>query len=160
MLSYFWDSKTARILSTILIFAAVLAFLHGSRETLTLFLSSVLFSCFVEPLVALLDRLLHGRIKAVIVTYLLIGGVLTALVLLLGPLSVDEAKEVTASLPAFPDNRIWAVHPQPSRHQGWKPDRVAQIQQYFINHRNAIFSYGGGFASDLEGLWFAREGIA
>ena len=85
MLSYFWDPKAARILSTILIFAAVLAFLHGSRETLTLLLFR---SC---------SRILWNRSwpfwtyccmvgsRRVAVTYLLIGGVVTALVLLLGP---------------------------------------------------------------------------
>lgn len=37
MLSKFWDPRTARVLFTALIFGVALAFLHGARETLTLF---------------------------------------------------------------------------------------------------------------------------
>ena len=44
MLHKFWDSKTARVLCTALIFAAALAFLYGARETLTLFLFAILFA--------------------------------------------------------------------------------------------------------------------
>lgn len=135
----FCDLKTARILSTILIFIAVLAFLHGSRETLTLFLFSILFCYFVEPLVALLDRLLHGRVKAIVVTYLLLGGVLTALVLLLGPGVADEAKELTASLPALLDRiRVGTVHPQVRKPSGLETRTSCSDSAVFhqSSHRN------------------------
>ena len=151
MLSYVWDSRTARILSTILVFLAVLAFLHGSRETLTLFLFAILFAYFVEPLVGLLAKVLHGRVKAIIVTYLLLGGVVASLVFLVGPRISDEAKALTASLPALLD-RIASGQflVNLGRHQGWKPERIDQVQQYFISHRTAIFAYGESFAADLE----------
>ena len=44
MLSSLWDAKTARVLSTTLIFVMFLAFLRSAQETLTLFLFAVLFA--------------------------------------------------------------------------------------------------------------------
>ncbi|MGI4826997.1 MAG: AI-2E family transporter [Janthinobacterium lividum] len=151
MLSYVWDPRAARVLSTTLAFIAVLAFLHGSRETLTLFLFAILFAYFVEPLVDLFSRFLNGRVKAIIVTYLLLGGIVAGLVFLLGPRIANEARELTASLPALLD-RIASGQflVNLGRSQGWKPERTDQIQQYFVNHRTAIFAYGESFAADLE----------
>ena len=48
-LTNLWDAKTARVLFTALLFALLLAFLHGARETLTLFLFAILFAYFLAP---------------------------------------------------------------------------------------------------------------
>ena len=85
MFSGFWDAKTARVLSTILIFAMVLAFLRGARDTLTLFLFAILFAYFVEPLVAFFQRRLRGRVRGIVASYLVFWGLLTGLGFLAGP---------------------------------------------------------------------------
>src|SRR5665213_2041318 len=101
MISKFWDSKTARVLCTALIFATALAFLHGARETLTLFLFAILFAYFVEPLVSRLERPLQGRIPAIGAVYSILIAILVGFGLLVGPLIAEQARSLSASLPSL-----------------------------------------------------------
>ncbi len=151
MISNFWDARTARVLSTILLFVLVLAFLHGARETLTLFLFAILFAYFVEPLVGFFSRRLHGRIKAILVSYLLIGGVLTGLGFLLGPRIANEGRSLLQSLPAIADRVASGQFLlSMSRSQGWSHGHALQIQGFFVSHRNVILGYGENVISRLE----------
>jgi len=61
MFTKFWDPKTARVLFTALIFAIVLAFLHGASETLTLFLFAILFEVALVIASAVPRRLVAHR---------------------------------------------------------------------------------------------------
>ncbi len=151
MISNFWDARTARVLSTILIFVVVLAFLHGARETLTLFLFAVLFAYFVDPLVGFLSRRLHGRTRAIIASYLLIGGVLTGLGFLLGPRIANEGRSLLQSLPAIADRLASGQFIlSMSQSQGWTHAHALQIQGFFMSHRNVILGYGEDVVSRLE----------
>lgn len=151
MISNFWDAKTARVLSTLFLSILVLAFLHGARETLTLFLFAILFAYFVEPLVGFLSRRLHGRIKAIIVSYLLIGGVLTGLGFLLGPRIANEGRSLLQSLPAIADRVASGQFIlSMSQSEGWSHAHALQIQGFFISHRNVILGYGETVISRLE----------
>ncbi len=151
MLSALWDAKTARVLFTLMMFLLVLAFLHGARETLTLFLFAILFAYFIEPIVALLQRLLHGRIKGIVATYLLLGGLGTGLGFALGPMIASEVKDLVASLPKLADRVasgqfVYSI----IKNQGWTQQRAMQIQQVFMDHRAEIFAYIGGLAEQMR----------
>lgn len=151
MLTAVWDGKTARVLSTILVFIAVLAFLHYARNTLTLFLFSVLFAYFIDPLVSRLAKLLNGRVKAIIATYLLLGAVAAVLGVLLGPHIVDESKSLMTSVPAFVDRlssgqfifKVGQIH-------GWNYERAVAIQHFFLTHRDQIIAWVEGVMASLE----------
>lgn len=151
MFSTFWDAKTARVLSTVLVFVVVLAFLHVARNTLTLFLFSVLFAYFVDPLVSLLARYLHGRTSGIIATYVLLCGLITGLGFLFGPHIVDESKSLMASIPAFVDRLssgefIFKM----SQSRGISHERAVQIQHFFMRHREQIINYFEGIAASLQ----------
>ena len=151
MLSTFWDAKTARVLFTTLLFVLFLAFLRGAHATLTLFLFAILFAYFVEPLVAFLQKPLHGRIKAIVATYLVLGGVACGLGFLLGPRIADEGRALMTSLPTLADHMtsgqfIFRV----GRSQGWTQERQLQIQHFFMTHRDSVLRYGEGLVGDLE----------
>jgi predicted PurR-regulated permease PerM len=150
MLSNFWDSRAARVLSTILIFAAVLGFLHAARETLTLFLFAILFAYFVAPLVGRLQKPLRGRVKAIAAVYVLMIGVLIALGFLIGPRVADEGRELTSSLPGMVDNFTSGEYlKQLSESRGWGAERTAQIHSFFTSHRGDLLSYGKALAAKL-----------
>ena len=141
MLLAFWDAKTARVLSTTLIFLLVLAFLHGARETLTLFLFAVLFAYFVDPLVRVLSRPLRGRLKAIAATSLLLIGFAVGLGFLVGPRIAGEGKTLVASLPALLDRMASGQFIfRMGQSQGWTNMRELQIQQFFIDHRNGMLA--------------------
>lgn len=151
MISIFWDAKTARVLFTTLIFVLVLTFLHGARETLTLFLFAILFAYFVDPLVSFLGRYLHGRIKAIIASYVIIFGVLTGLGFLLGPHIATESRFLVQSLPGLVDRLatgqfIFRI----SQSEGWSHQHAEQVQHLFMSHRDEILGYGENLVSHLE----------
>jgi len=151
MLAALWDAKTARVLFTILVFVLALGFLRGARDTLTLFLFAILFAYFIDPLVSFCARLLHGRIKGIIATYVVLGGVCTGLGILLGPRMANEAKALLSSMPELADRMasgqfILSV----GQNHGWTHDRAFQFQSFFMNHRDAIVAYGENLASNLE----------
>ncbi|MGC2151604.1 MAG: hypothetical protein WA618_06145, partial [Terriglobales bacterium] len=66
------DSRTSRVLFTLLLFALVLGFLYAARRTLILFLFAVFFAYLVNPAVARLDKIVHGRTRAVALIYFLL----------------------------------------------------------------------------------------
>ena len=159
MLARFWDPKTARVLGTALIFAAVLAFLHGASETLTLFLFAILFAYFVEPLVARLERPLRGRGKAIAAVYFFLIAVLFGVGFLVGPAIEDESRSLAASLPSLLD-RIGSgqLVSQIGQSHGWSEVRQQQIQSFLVEHRADLLGYGRAIgeklASPAKHIWW------
>ena len=151
MLFSLWDTKTARVLFTILIFVMVLAFLRGARETLTLFLFAILFAYFVDPAVSFFQRKLNGRMKGIAVTYVLLIGLLVGIGFALGPRIAEESKGLTSSVPAFLD-RIASgqIILSMGQSRGWTHERAVQIQQVFLSNRDAIKGYGEAALKGLE----------
>jgi predicted PurR-regulated permease PerM len=150
MLSNYWDSKTARVLSTILIFALGLSFLYGAHDTLTLFLFAILFAYFIEPLVSRLEKYLRGRTAAIAAVYTLLIGLLVGLGFLIGPTIADEGRSLATSLPSLFDQiASGQLVAQIGQNHGWSEDRQAQIQEFFVAHRGDIAGYGRVVASKL-----------
>ena len=55
------DTKTARVLFTVLLFALVLGFLYVARETLIAFLFAVFFAYLLDPAVSRVQKWTHSR---------------------------------------------------------------------------------------------------
>lgn len=159
MLGKLWDPKTARVLFTALVFAMVLAFLHGARETLTLFLFAVLFAYFVTPLVSRLQGPLKGRIKAIAAVYVLLIAILVGLGFIVGPKIADEGRELAQSLPSLV-NRLNSgqLVSQVGDSHGWTQQRQEQIQNFLVNHRDDLLGYtkviGEKLAAPASHLWW------
>lgn len=159
MFSKFWDPRAARVLFTALVFALVLGFLHGARETLTLFLFAVLFAYFVAPLVGKLQGVLKGRLKAIALVYLvgilLVGG----LGFLLGSKIAEEGKQLAQTLPALLQkvSSGQLVSQVGSKH-GWTEQRQEQIQNFFVDHRDDLLAYsktvGEKLAAPASHIWW------
>ncbi len=151
MLDKFWDARTFRILVTALLFAVVLLFLHRARGTLTLFLFSVLFAYFLEPLVARLEIPVHNRLGAIAIVYAILAVLTAVLVILLGPRFAQEARQLATSMPALADqaqsgqllHQIGDRHHLSSAHQ-------QQLQHFFISHKTALMAYAASLATHLE----------
>ena len=158
-LTALWDPKTARVLFTALLFALVLAFLHGARETLTLFLFAILFAYFLAPAVGKLQGLLRGRGKAILVVYLLLVIVLVALGLIVGPKIADEARQLASSLPSLVD-RVGSgqLVTELGNHYHWNQSRVNQVQLFLSSHRDEMLGYGkvvgAKIATPAQKIWW------
>ena len=159
MFESFWDAKTARILCTTLIFAMILAFLYGARQTLTLFLFAILFAYLVDPLVSYLEKPLRGRTQAIGAVYLLLIALLVGIGFVIGPKIAEEGKSLATSLPSLID-RIGSGQLvfQIGQTHGWSQQRVAQIQSFVVTHRNDILNYaksiGEGLAEPAQHIWW------
>jgi predicted PurR-regulated permease PerM len=143
MFNQFWDPRTARALCTVLVFALVLAFLHGARETLTLFLFAILFAYFIDPLVSRLEKPLHGRIEAIGAVYLLLLALLVGLGFVVGPKVASEGKELVTSLPSLLQAAgSGQLVSQVGERHGWSQARQEQIQNFLVSHKDTILAYG------------------
>jgi len=150
MLNKVWDPKTARILCTAFIFALGLAFLHAARETLTLFLFAILFAYFVAPLVSRLEKPLRGRIQAIGAVYLILIALLVGLGFLVGPKIAGEGSALATSLPSLLDKAgSGELVSQVGQKHGWSEARQAQIQNFFIAHKDDILGFGRAIGQKL-----------
>ena len=159
MLNKVWDPKIARILCTALIFALGLAFLRGARETLTLFLFAILFAYFVAPLVSALEKPLRGRVKAIVVVYLVLIALLVGLGFLVGPKIASEGTALATSLPSLLNEAgSGQLVSQVGQKHGWSEARQAQIQNFFISHKDSILGYaraiGQKVAAPAQHIWW------
>src|ERR1700691_1385010 len=150
MLNKVWDPKTARILCTALIFALGLAFLYGARETLTLFLFAILFAYFLDPLVSRLEKPLRGRIQAIGLVYLILAGLLVGLGFLVGPKIASEGNALATSLPSLLGKAgSGELVSQVGQKHGWSEARQAQIQNFFVAHKDDILGFGRAVGQKL-----------
>ncbi len=159
MFSNLWDARTARALITALIFSLVLAFFWTARETITLFLFAILFAYFLAPLVGRLQGRLHGRGRAILVVYLLLGSVLAVIGFIAGPRLADEFRSLFSSLPSLVD-RIASgqLIAQLGQHYHWNGAREDQVQHLLQDHRSDILNYSKAvaarLASPVQHIWW------
>src|ERR1700677_5271987 len=150
MLNKIWDPKTARILCTALIFSLGLAFLHAARETLTLFLFAILFAYFLDSLVSRLEKPLRGRIQAIGAVYLILIALLVGLGFLAGPKVAGEGTALATSLPSLLDEAgSGELVSQVGQSHGWSQARQAQIQNFFVAHKDDVLGFGRAIGQKL-----------
>ena len=145
-----WDPRTARVLTTALLFLIVLAFLRAARETLTLFLFAILFAYFLEPLVSLLERPLRGRGRAILIVYAVLIGLLVAIGFIAGPILGEESRQLAESLPSLLD-RLGSgqLIQQFGQAHHLKSSVINQVQSFLVSHRLDILGYGKIIGSKL-----------
>jgi len=95
------DSRTTRILFTVLVFAVGFAFLYVARRTLIAFLFAVFFAYLVDPAVSRVEKFARSRAAAITVIYLLIVLLLGTLFFFIGPRIGHEVQKLTESMPSL-----------------------------------------------------------
>lgn len=144
------DGRTARVIITALFFAIGIGFLYAARETLFAFLFAIFFAYLVSPLVSYLERLLHGRGRAIAVIYLLLVGLLVLFFVSTGPRIGHEGARLVQSLPALAQLSSGQIAERLGKEHGWNMRIINLIRSYLLNHSNDISNLG----KDL-GLWIA-----
>ena len=95
------DSRTTRILFTVLVFAVGFAFLYAARKTLIAFLFAVFFAYLVDPAASRVEKWTKSRAGAISVIYLLIVLALGTLFFFIGPRIGHEVQKLTESMPSL-----------------------------------------------------------
>jgi predicted PurR-regulated permease PerM len=133
------DSRTARVLITVLLFALALGFLYVARATLIAFLFAIFFAYLMSPLVNHLERLLKGRGRAIAVIYALLLALVVLFFVVVGPKVTHQGARLGQALPGLLNelssgnltNRLGVEH-------GWSRSTTDFIQSFLISHQSDI----------------------
>jgi len=138
------DARTARILMTLLLFALGLGFLYVARQTLIAFLFAIFFAYLMSPLVSYLEKLLHGRARAIAVIYVLLLGLVVLFFISMGPRIGREGARLTKSLPAVSQLSSGQIAEQLGKNHGWNSRVVDMLGDYLANHGDEITNLAQG----------------
>ena len=132
------DARTARVLITVLLFALGLGFLYAARQTLVAFLFAIFFAYLMSPLVSHLERLLHGRNRAIAVIYVLLLGLVVLFFVSTGPRIARESARLSQSLPALSGLSSGQIAEQLGQEHGWNGRLVDLARDYLAGHSDQI----------------------
>jgi predicted PurR-regulated permease PerM len=132
------DARTARVLTTVLLFALGLGFLYVARETLIAFLFAIFFAYLMSPLVSYLEKPLRGRGLAIAVIYVLLLGLIVVFFISMGPRIGRESARLGQSLPAITQLSSGQIADQLEKQHGWNSRVVGLMHDYLASHSNEI----------------------
>jgi len=133
------DSRTARVLVTVLLFALGLGFLYVARATLIAFLFAIFFAYLMSPAVAHLERLLKGRGRAIAVIYALLLVVIVVFFVAVGPKVTREGTRIGQSIPSLLAKlNSGELARQVGADHGWSKATTDFVQGFLTSHQDEI----------------------
>jgi len=148
------DQKTVRVLLTILLFAAVLAFVWLAQKPLLIFIFSMLFAYLLEPLIRAAEPHVRNSRGLAILTVYLVGLVLLSSVgVLIGPRIVDEGRKLSHAAPSLYDrvttgNIAWQL----GNRWHWSRETTERVQQFVAGHQEWVGQSVNSLAGRITGL--------
>jgi predicted PurR-regulated permease PerM len=134
-----FDSKTARALITVLLFALALGFLYVARSTLIAFLFAIFFAYLMSPLVSYLERLLRGRNLAITVIYVLLVALVVVFFVSVGPMVTREGGRLGRSLPSLlAQVSSGQIAEQLGEQHGWNYRSTELVRVFLASHSDEI----------------------
>ena len=133
------DTRAARILITVLLFALALAFLYAARHTFIAFLFAIFFAYLVDPAVSRIERWVHGRGRAIAIIYLLLVGVLITFFVFVGPRLGHQAARLGETLPGLsPNTSLSQIADKIGMEHGWSPRTREQLKAFLARYGNDV----------------------
>jgi predicted PurR-regulated permease PerM len=133
------DSRTARALVTVLLFALALGFLYVARTTLIAFLFAIFFAYLMSPLVNRLETVLRGRVWAIAVMYVLLLILVVVFFVLVGPKVTREGAKLGQSLPGLLTRlSSGQIAQQLGEEHGWNKKTIELAQSFLVSHSDDI----------------------
>ena len=133
------DSRTARALVTVLLFALGLGFLYVARATLIAFLFAIFFAYLMSPLVSSLERVLKGRGLAIAVIYTLLLALVVVFFAVMGPRVTREGARLGQSIPDLLSRLSSGQITEQLRQQhGWSRSTTVFVQSFLVSHQEDI----------------------
>jgi predicted PurR-regulated permease PerM len=140
------DSRTSRVLFTALLFAVGLGFLYAVRRTLILFLFAIFFAYLINPAVERLEKLVHSRVWAITIIYLLLLIGLGVVGFLVGPRIARQSARLGESLPGLLDKastgqlsgQLGQLAARIGSQHHWSADTQKRIQAFLLSRREDL----------------------
>ncbi|HXR98460.1 MAG TPA: AI-2E family transporter [Terriglobales bacterium] len=154
-----FDTRTARVLATILVYALALGFIYLAWRTLVTFLFAILFAYLLEPVVTGMEARLHlTRGKSVLVLYLAMGAALGLFLFFVGPQIVQQAENLSKRAPQLQTGvATGQIAQKVGSERGWSYDTQYQMQQFLIRYQaqikhgeQVVMREVGNLAANLE----------
>jgi predicted PurR-regulated permease PerM len=132
-----FDTKTAQVLFTILVFVTVLLFFYAAWRAVIAFLFAIFFAYLLEAPVNRLERWLRGsRMAAIAVVYLVLVVGITLLFVFAGPPIAREAQTLMQQAPKWASEiSSGEIVQNVGSHHGWSEETQDRIQQFLLSHR-------------------------
>jgi predicted PurR-regulated permease PerM len=148
------DQRTTRVVFTILLITAALAFVYFAHNTIIAFLFAIFFAYLVDPLVEqVAKRLKTSRAKAIAVVYVAIFIALTVLFVFIGPNIVRESEKLISTLPVlYQKIASGQIAWQLGMQHGWSRDSIQRVQQFLASHNDTMASMAREFGARLANL--------
>lgn len=144
-----YDQRTARVLVTILAFAAALGFLYLASKPIVIFLFAILFAYLLEPIIIRVQpRVRNSRGLAILVVYLIGLGLFAGIGLAAGPRIAAEGRSLAESAPALyqkivSGNIAWQI----GARRGWSLETQRQVQEFLAGHQQQFLGYISGIGA-------------
>ena len=133
------DTRTTRVLFTVLVFALALGFLYVARQTLIAFLFAIFFAYLVDPAVSRMEGLLRGRGRAIAAIYLLIVVLLVAFFFVVGPQIGRQSERLAKSIPELLEKvGSGQIATQIGTDRGWNRKSTAELEHFLRDHRDTL----------------------
>lgn len=133
------DSRTARVLVTVLLFALGLGFLYVAQSTLIAFLFAIFFAYLMSPLVSNLEKILKGRGRAIAVIYAGLLALVVIFFVLMGPRVTREGARLWHSIPdLLAQLSSGQIAEQLQQQHGWNRTTTEFVQSLLISHKDDI----------------------
>lgn len=133
------DTRTARVLVTVLLFALGLGFLYVTRVTLIAFLFAIFFAYLMSPLVTHLERFLRGRNRAIALIYTCLLAVVVIFFVEVGPKVTSEGAKLGHSLPGMLARlNSGQLATQIGEQHGWSRATTEFVQSFLVSHSGEI----------------------
>jgi predicted PurR-regulated permease PerM len=142
----FFDKRTASVLSTILLFVALGAFIYGARSVLIAFLFAIFFAYLLDPLVSRLQRLKTvsrgSRSIAILEVYAILYLSIAVALLLVGPRIMNEGRRLGEALPGLLENvSSGQIAQQIGSRRGWSYNTQVRLGQFLANHSGVALGW-------------------
>ncbi len=144
-----FDQRTARVILTVLFFAAILGFFWLARRPLLVFLFSILFAYLIEPLVAWVQpRVRNSRGLAILTVYVVGVVMLGTVATIAGPRVTDESRKLAQTAPNMYERVASGdIAWQLAARRGWSRETAQSVQQFLSAHRNSVLQFVNSLGS-------------
>ena len=133
------DSRTSRVIFTVLLFALGLGFLYAARQSLILFLFAIFFAYLINPAVERLQNLVRGRGRAIALIYVLLLTGLALLVFFVGPRVTRQAARLGEAWPELTEKvRSGQIAIDIGQQRGWSAATQTRLQDLLKNHSQEL----------------------
>jgi predicted PurR-regulated permease PerM len=135
----FIDTRTAKVLFTVLLFALALGFLYAAHHALIAFLFAVFFAYLMDPAVSRVEKWTGRRGWAIAAIYLLLVILVVTFFFIVGPKIGKQAQLLSESLPSLLEKvSSGQIAEQIGAQHGWSAKTTEQLKSFLANHRDEL----------------------